>query len=189
MIAAKIVYKGIKFDSFAIYDENDCIASEYDEVNLDEAKGFDAYVCPWCAKKYGLFAETYNTPAQVDQWLENTDPDDNYICGIEGCENGGGELAYSESFSIEDEDGNRVTINPLNERGAKETTTENMNMYGYSIDDGGAGIVYAVNKQDAMFKVRQSYAKHGGIANSNVITIYDPCTFGEGVVEFFEEAH
>jgi hypothetical protein len=98
MIINKIRYKKkIDFDYFEIWmgEEASVFDHELFEVEgkfEDLATCVSTQICPWCAKKYGLYSEVERTPESIDEEIKfysNEDPkklDRN--CGIDGCMNG-----------------------------------------------------------------------------------------------------
>ena len=85
----KLLYKGIEFDVFQLYNGE---PERYGDCNTESLDGFesvDVYVCPHCIKKYGLYAECGTTEEKVNEQIE-MDMECNYhdlVCGVEGCYN------------------------------------------------------------------------------------------------------
>lgn len=99
----KIRYKNlIDFDYFEIWlttERDGDFVSIFDNENFDlkgkledRASCVSTQICPWCAKKYGLYSEVEHTPESIDEEIEfykNEDPESfDAICGIDGCNNG-----------------------------------------------------------------------------------------------------
>ena len=99
----KIRYKNIiDFDYFEIWlttERDGDFVSIFDNENFElkgklenRASCVSTQICPWCAKKYGLYPEVERTPESIDEEIEfykNEDPESfDTICGIDGCNNG-----------------------------------------------------------------------------------------------------
>lgn len=89
-------YKGIEFDSYALFDKDDLdlvFDDASEDFTLDSVDFGEAYVCPHCIKKNNLYKETYTTESMLNE-VENT----GYICCVRGCNNMD---AYSITMQVE----------------------------------------------------------------------------------------
>lgn len=105
MKITRIIYKGIKFDDFRIYDENGNGCDPYQEFDY-EPDAYGSYVCPWCCARYGLYTEVDRTPEsvkkEIDLYAEEDPAEYNeLICGIEGCWNGIADDAWFDADQVE----------------------------------------------------------------------------------------
>ena len=85
----KLLYKGIEFDDFQLYNGEPERYGDYNSESLDGFEGVDVYVCPHCVKKYGLYSECGTTEEKVNEQIE-MDMECNYhdlVCGVKGCYN------------------------------------------------------------------------------------------------------
>lgn len=85
----KLLYKGIKFDDFQLYNGEPERYGDYNSESLDKFEGVDVYVCPHCIKKYNLYAECDTTEEEVNRQIKE-DLECNYydlVCGVKGCYN------------------------------------------------------------------------------------------------------
>ena len=85
----KLIYKGIEFDDFQLYNGEPERYGDYNTESLDGFSSVDVYVCPHCIKKYGLYAECGTTKEKVNEQIE-MDMECNYhdlVCGVKGCYN------------------------------------------------------------------------------------------------------
>ena len=110
----KIVYKGkVPFDYFQIWFGEDYGVFDHETVDLNEVRSkatcVSTQVCPWCTKKYGLYAEVERSEEDITaeiSFYENEDPERlDCTCGIFGCENGLADYVDLpwEDFDIEEE--------------------------------------------------------------------------------------
>lgn len=91
-----LVYKGIEFDDFALYRwANNSAECEYGypsdrKLNLSEWEEVNAYICPHCIKKYGLYNESQSYEELVEKFISGECDNDEYLmtCGVKGCNNG-----------------------------------------------------------------------------------------------------
>lgn len=96
----KLLYKGIEFDDFQLYNGEPERYGDCQSESLDGFEGVDVYVCPHCIKKYGLYAECDTTEEKVNEQIE-MDIECNYhdlVCGVKGCYN---RNSYDGYFSTE----------------------------------------------------------------------------------------
>jgi hypothetical protein len=85
----KLLYKGIEFDDFQLYNGEPERYGDCQSESLDGFKSVDVYVCPHCIKKYGLYAECGTTEEKINEQIE-MDMECNYhdlVCGVKGCYN------------------------------------------------------------------------------------------------------
>ena len=85
----KLLYKGIEFDDFQLYNGEPERYGDYQSESLDEFESVDVYVCPHCIKKYNLYAECGTTEEKVNEQIK-MDMECNYhdwVCGVKGCYN------------------------------------------------------------------------------------------------------
>lgn len=57
----KLIYKGVEFDDFQLYNGEPERYGDCQSESLDGFEGVDVYVCPHCVKKYGLYSECGTT--------------------------------------------------------------------------------------------------------------------------------
>ncbi len=100
MYINKIRYKNkVTFDYFEIWLGEDISVFDHELFEVtgkfeDRATCVSTQICPWCAKKYGLYSEVERTPESIDEEIkeieeEGCDPEDlDEKCGIYGCMNG-----------------------------------------------------------------------------------------------------
>ena len=62
----KLIYKGIEFDDFQLYNGEPERYGDCNSESLDGFDGVDVYVCPHCIKKYGLYSECGTTEEKVN---------------------------------------------------------------------------------------------------------------------------
>ena len=85
----KLLYKGIIFDDFVLYNLD---PEKYGNGNVKSLDGFssvDIYVCPHCIKKHNLYAECFVTEKAVEADIE-TESENVYegaVCGVYDCYN------------------------------------------------------------------------------------------------------
>ena len=109
----KLLYKGIEFDDFQLYNGEPERYGDYQSESIDGFEGVDVYACPHCVKKYDLYVECGTTEEKVNEQIE-MDMECNYhdlVCGVKGCYNRnsldgyfsteGCQLVKNEDFTVE----------------------------------------------------------------------------------------
>lgn len=97
----KILYKGVQFDYYFCYNING------DDVKKSKNKKIDTVgttICPWCARKYGLYRETGRSAKSLDREIalyqgEDMTTYNEVVCGVDGCWNG---IAYDMYLDYSD---------------------------------------------------------------------------------------
>ena len=88
----KLLYKGIEFDDFQLYNGEPERYGDCNSESLDGFEGAEVYICPCCVKKYGLYKEAETTEEQnnscIEDMIEEPEHYDHPICGVKGCNNG-----------------------------------------------------------------------------------------------------
>lgn len=109
----KIVYKGkVPFDYFQIWFGEDYGVFDHETVDLNEVRSkgtcVSTQICPWCTRKYGLYAEVERTPESIDKEIDDykgMDPKKlDFTCGVDGCINGAADYVDLpwEDFTVEE---------------------------------------------------------------------------------------
>lgn len=91
----KLLYKGIEFDDFQLYNGDTGDYGDYNSESLDRFNSANIYVCPHCIKKYELYKECGVFKEEIESVINNTEYNgitfgthhQDIICGVKGCNN------------------------------------------------------------------------------------------------------
>lgn len=113
MTLNKITYKGkITFDYFEVWLGTTRSVFDHADVDIEEVKAkgtcVSTQICPWCTRKYGLYAEVERTPESISDEINDykgMDPKKlDRTCGVDGCINGAADYVdlLWEDFTVEE---------------------------------------------------------------------------------------
>ena len=91
----KLLYKGIEFDDFQLYNGDTGDYGDYNSESLDKFNSANIYVCPHCIKKYELYKECGVFKEEIESVINNAEYNgitfgthhQDIICGVKGCNN------------------------------------------------------------------------------------------------------
>lgn len=91
----KLLYKGIEFDDFQLYNGDTGDYGDYNSKSLDRFNSANVYVCPHCIKKYELYKECGVFKEEIESVINNVEYNgttfgahhQDIICGVKGCNN------------------------------------------------------------------------------------------------------
>ena len=91
----KLLYKGIEFDDFQLYNGDTGDYGDYNSKSLDRFNSANVYVCPHCIKKYELYKECGVFKEEIESVINNSEYNgitfgthhQDIICGVKGCNN------------------------------------------------------------------------------------------------------
>ena len=103
----KLLYKGIEFDDFQLYNGETNDYGDYNSKSLDGFDSANVYVCPHCIKKYELYAECGVFKEEIEKEIAETEYNgitfgnhhQDLTCGVKGCYN---KNSYDCMFSTEE---------------------------------------------------------------------------------------
>ena len=103
----KLLYKGIEFDDFQLYNGETGNYGDHTSESLDRFDSANAYVCPHCIKKHNLYKECGVFKEEIEKTITGTKYNgitfgschEQIICGVKGCNNPN---SYDCMFSTND---------------------------------------------------------------------------------------
>lgn len=69
----KLIYKGIIFDDFQLYNGDTGDYGDYNSESLNKFNSANVYVCPHCIKKYNLYAECGVFKEEIEKEIAETE--------------------------------------------------------------------------------------------------------------------
>ena len=91
----KLIYKGIVFDDFQLYNGDTGDYGDYNSESLNKFNSANVYVCPHCIKKYNLYAECGVFKEEIEKEIAETEYNgitfgnhhQDLTCGVKECYN------------------------------------------------------------------------------------------------------
>jgi hypothetical protein len=158
----KLIYKGIVFDDFQLYNGNTGDYGDYNSESLNKFDSANVYVCPHCIKKYNLYTECGVFKEEIEKEIAETEYNgitfgshyQDIVCGVKGCNNTN---SYNCMFSTE----NCQLIDKEGEKNMNKKYQIKLTCYDYGNKKPYIEKIETVyNNRDEAFDVIKEYVKN-----------------------------